>query len=269
MIEAGAIELDEDRRPYAPAANVVAALDRIRRVNLPDLIDVDFLRIAQVPEGTQGRVLQALRFLRLVDVTGRPADRLRALARAADDEYRDLLASVIREAYASDFARIDPAQDTQSRIMSAFQRYEPRSQTYRMAMLFLGLCRAAGIPVLDAPRERQMQARPGSRPKTANGGIPQPARAASRAPSRANVSMPAIPDQLGSIPSLPSPLLFGVTVDDIGSLDAGQFKDVWDALGVIARARAMSQKALRDTAEQAANRRENEAQEAQEGEPDQ
>jgi hypothetical protein len=271
MVETGEFqELDEERRPYAPAANVVAVLERVRRVNLPDVVDTDLLRIAGVSEGAMTRVVYALRFLRLTEANGRPSDRLRAIARAPEEDWRDLLAGVIREAYASDFARLDPGQDTQPRIVSAFKRYEPRSQTERMVMLFLGLCRAAGIPVLDAPRERQMQARPGgSRPRSANGGSTTSAKTASRAPSRANASVPAIPDQFGSIPSQPSPLLFGVTVDDIGSLEPEQFKTVWDALGVIARARAMSLKAARDMAEQAASRRENEAQEAQEGEPDQ
>ncbi len=255
MIEAEVIELDEDRRPYAPAANVVGVLERLRRINLPELIDTDLFRIAGVSEGAMGRVAYALRFLRLVEPSGRPTDRLRAIAKAPDEEWRDLLAGVVREAYAADFARIDPSQDTQPRIMSAFQRYEPRSQTMRMVMLFLGLCRAAGIPVLDAPRDRQMQApnRVTVRPSTARG-------QATAAPARARASAPQSPSQLEQpvVPHALDPnLLFGVTVQDIGSLPADEFEAVWGALGKIARARAQSLKAAQAMTDQARVRQEN------------
>jgi hypothetical protein len=54
------------------------------------------------------------------------------------------------------------------------------------------------------------------------------------------VSAPPVPDQLGPVQS--ANLLFGVTVEDIGGLEPGEFKEVWDALGVIARARAKAAK---------------------------
>jgi len=262
MIESGEFqELDDERRPYAPAANVIAVLERVRRVNLPDVVDADLLRIAGVSEGATTRVAYALRFLRLTDQNGRPTDKLRAIAKAPDEEWRDLLAGVIREAYSADFARLDPGQDAQPRIVSAFKRYEPRSQTDRMVMLFLGLCRAAGIPVLDAPRERQNQARPASRSRGASTPAAGSTKAAGRPPSRANASIPALPDQLGPITSQPSELLFGVTVDDVGALSDAEFPEVWKALGVIARARAQSMKALREMADQTAERRAEDAKE--------
>ena len=231
-------ELDDERRPYAPAANVIAVLERLRRLKLPDVVNADILRIAGVSEGAMGRVLQALRFLRLIDATGRPTDRLGAIARAGDDEWRDLLAGVVREAYASDFARIDPAQDPQQRIVSAFKRYEPRSQTDRMVMLFLGLARAAGIPVLDAPRERLMQPS-----RAATGRTPTVAKSsASRAASATRASAPLPTDSLQQ--PIATNLLFGVTVDDIAALPEADFKAVWDALGKVAQARARNARRL-------------------------
>ena len=263
MIDAEVVELDEDRRPYAPAANVVAVIERVRRVNLPDVVDADLLRIAGVSEGAMTRVVYALRFLRLTEPNGRPSDRLRAIARAPEEEWRDLLAGVVREAYAADFARLDPGQDTQPRIVSAFKRYEPRSQTERMVMLFLGLCRAAGIPVLDAPRDRQMQApnRATVRPSTARGqATDAPARArASGRQSRSQLEQPVVPHVLD--PNL----LFGVTVQDISSLPESEFNDVWNALGKIARARAQSLKAAQVMADQAKNRQENGNEEGEPG----
>jgi hypothetical protein len=254
MIEAEVVELDENRRPYAPAANVIAVLERVRRVNLPDPIDADLLRIAGVSEGAMGRVVYALRFLRLTEPTGRPTDRLRAIAKAPEEEWHDLLAGVVREAYASDFTRIDPGQDAQPKIMSAFQRYEPRSQVYRMVMLFLGLCRAAGIPVLDPPRDRQMQTSSRSATRPSISRVQQSALAL-----RGRASAPPPPSQLETpvATNLINPnLLFGVTVEDIGALTPDDFNTVWGALGKIALARAQSLKAAQTMADQAKDREE-------------
>jgi hypothetical protein len=257
MLEAINPRPNDERRPYAPAANVVGILDRIRRRNLPDVIDTDFMRVASIPEGTMGRVAFAMRFLGLTDDAGRPTDRLRAIARADDDEFRELFAAVVREAYAPDFARIDPAQDAQARIVSAFQRYEPRSQTERMVMLFLGLVRAAGLPVLEAPRERGMQ------PVVRAVVRPTPPRRAT--PSTPRLRTPAfVTPDAGSQPA--GNLLFGVTIEDIGALPPEEFTDVWNALGKIAQARANAMKALNDMSRAAADRRNAEQEPEQEEE---
>lgn len=229
MIEAEALEINDERRPYAPAANITAVMERVRRINLPDLIDTDFLRVTAIPEASLGRVAYALRFLRLIEANGRPSDRLRAMARASEDEYRELLEAVVREAYAPDLARVDPSLDTQAQIVSAFQRYEPRSQTMRMVMLFLGLCRAAGIPVLESPRERQMQNRRAERIPRA----PRAGRSTTVAPHR-----PTVREVEAIRPPISEGLLFSVTVEDIGALDDADFDGVWTALGKVARARA-------------------------------
>lgn len=213
------------KRPYAATANVLAVIERARTRNLPDHVDDDFLRIAGVGEAVHGRVYQALQFLDLVHPDRTPTDRLRAIAAAPEAEYRELLAEGIREAYGADFRSIDPASDDQHRIIDAFRRYEPRSQTTRMVMLFLGLCRAAGIPVLDAPRERSMQRQQKRtiQPKAR----PQGAKRRSEASG-------------GRVP-LPEGILFGVTEEDVAALTEEDFREVWTALGKVARARALSQ----------------------------
>lgn len=229
MIEPRVATEPEDRRPYAPAANVLAVIERVRRLNLPASVDTDFLRLADVPEGSLGRVAFAMRFLGLVDANERPTEQLRAIARASDEEYRELLAGVVREAYAADFQRVNPAEETQAKIVSAFQRYEPRSQTTRMVMLFLGLAKAAGIPVLEAPRDRSAQSnRVVARAGVARGrGTAHPARVRVTPSER---HAPETPNPAG--------LLFGVTVEDIAVLPEADFQAVWDALGKVARARA-------------------------------
>jgi hypothetical protein len=215
------------RRPYAAAANVVAVLERSRSRNLPPEIGDDFLRVAQIPDVVFGRVKDALRFLGLIDSTDRPSDTLKALAAAPSDEYPELLAAVIRNAYREDFERINPAEDSQAQIVAAFQPYEPRSQTKRMVMLFLGLCREAAIEVMDAPRDRKMKPRGDTRPKSTS----TPRAAAATASSGSNSS----PISHRVTPGL----LFGVSESDIAALDPADFDEVWTALGKIARARAL------------------------------
>src|SRR5437870_3488774 len=103
---------EEDRtRPYAAPANITVVLRRCRTRNMPERIDNDFLRLAGIPEGALGRVMQALRFLRLIDADGRPTDLLRSLSAAPEQEYRALLEGAVRTAYSPDFDRVDPTQD--------------------------------------------------------------------------------------------------------------------------------------------------------------
>jgi hypothetical protein len=218
------------QRPYAPPSNVIAVIQRARSRNLRDRIDGDFMRLAGVPDRAHNRVAVALRFLGLIDEGRRPTDILRALAAAREEEYRDLLGTAIRNAYQEDFERVDPAEDTHATIVDAFKPYEPRSQTDRMVMLFLGLCREAGIPVSEAPRERRMKSPTGTRAS-------RPATRPSERPPGA-----AVTPRHGVTPPTPAPagLLFGVTDDDIALLGDDQFEQVWRALGVVARTRAQA-----------------------------
>jgi hypothetical protein len=215
-----------NRRPYAAPANVVAVLQRCRSRNLPEVIDNDFFRVVGISDIVFGRVREALGFMGLIGEDGRPTDLLQAIAAATDEEYRQLLAGAVRSAYREDFDRVDPAEDTQPRIVNAFQRYEPRSQTNRMVMLFLGLCREAGIPVLDAPRERQMRG--------VVGGPPRPPRAR-RKPSPA---APIAPSQEG--------MVVGITEIEISDLSEEEFNEVWAALGKVARTRAIAARRRRE-----------------------
>jgi hypothetical protein len=215
---------DQRQRPYAAPANVISVLQRVRTRNLPERIDDDLLRLVGVPEGALHRVHTAFRFFGLVDDDQTPTDTLRALAAATDEQYRQILAGAIKAAYQEDFQRIDPAKDTQAQIVDAFRPYQPRSQTNRMVILFLGLCREAGIPVLDAPRERGPQS---PRPRRST---PTPRTAT--APRRPRNQ--SLDEQLFHA----SDLLFGLTEDDVAVLDEVEFNEVWTALGKVARARA-------------------------------
>jgi hypothetical protein len=228
-----------DKRPYAPTANVVSVINRVRTRNLPDVVNNDFLRIAGITDLLFGRVMQAVHFLALVESDGRPSDKLRALAAAPEAEYKELLAGIVRDAYAEDFKTVDPSQDAQGQIVDAFRKYEPRSQTTRMVMLFLGLCREAGLQVKDSPRDRGMQAstaRRGSTPTKPgfirkavdNGRFDRPSRTE--------------PDK-ASAPQKHEAGFFGLREADMANLTESEFAEVWNALGTLARARYRRPKA--------------------------
>jgi hypothetical protein len=218
-------------------------------MNTPARLSAEFLAGAGVTESLQSRVIAALRFLSFVDEDERPTDTLRDLVVAPDDEFRRLLEVSVRRAYADDFANVDPGVDPQPRILSAFQRYQPRSQHDRQVMLFLGLCREAGIPVLDAPRERGMQ----------------DSSKKSRGPSRGGSHKPP-PEQVAKVPTTSaspheenSPALFGLVglvERDAELLDETEFEEVWQALGTvvgkIARARARARVTSTPVTEEAA-----------------
>jgi len=223
---------DAQFRPYAAPANIIAVIGRARTRNLPEVINNDLLRIAGVPEGAQYRVMQTLQFLGLIHEDGRPSETFEALSGATQDQYRELLEKVIREAYRSEFNVIDPGQDPQSKIIDAFRPYKPRSQIARMVMLFQGLCREGGIPVLDVPRERRMKETKPKRVKTIT-----------ETPSTSIESRKVIKQGTETTMRHVAPtLLFGVTDEDISSLDESEFDEVWSALGKVAKARARAKR---------------------------
>ncbi len=140
-------------RPYPPPSNVLDVLQRLRSRNLPDRVDADYLRDAGIPDGSIGRTVFALDFLGLVE-DGLPTPALRAIGTSTDEEYREILAGLVRDRYREVFNVVDPADDSQERIVNVFRRYMPASQRSRMVTFFLGMCREAGIPVREAPRKR-------------------------------------------------------------------------------------------------------------------
>jgi hypothetical protein len=217
-------------RPYAPPANMQAFLQRIRRMNMPQGITRDLLKAIGISENIIPRLFATLRFLALITDKDEPTDVLRGLAGSTEDEYRQLLERTIRKAYADDFQSTDPSKDPQERIMNAFQRYTPRSQHSRQVMLFLGLCREAGIPTLDVPRRRGMRG-----------------RSQSQRPAGAAVAQRTIQHQNGSNDQTnqwqrngqnTSTQFLGITLEDAALMPEEDFWGVWEAVGILFLRRA-------------------------------
>lgn len=179
--------------------------------------------------------MKTFAFLDLIDEDGRPTDKLKAIAGATEAEYREILAETVRAAYRDAFTKIDPSQDTQAQITDAFRAYEPKAQRDRMVGLFLALCKEAGIPVRDAPRERKQAELKSRPPKPRPIAVP---KAQKRTDIPRNGHTPSVESNTPREPVRTASLLFDVSIDDVGLLEEDEFAEVWNALGKIARARA-------------------------------
>lgn len=219
-------------RPYAPPANVLACLHRLRRMNMPSVITRDLLKSIGISENIVPRVFATLRFLDLVTDSSEPTDVLRGLAGSTEDEYRQLLERTVRRAYAEEFERIDPSVDTQERVMNAFQRYTPRSQHNRQVMLFLGLCREAWIPTLDVPRRRGMLGRPSPASSAGRSALPRASQAA-----RISSGSPAMMLPQADAGMIEAPIL-GITLLDASHMPEEDFWEIWNSLGILFLRRA-------------------------------
>jgi hypothetical protein len=178
---------------------------------LPEYVDAEYLRDAGIPEGTIGRTLFALRFLGIIEEGGIPTSALRSIHTSTDEEYRTVLAGLVREAYKEVFNVVDPAEDTQDRIINVFRRYTPASQRSRMAGFFLGMCREAAIPTLDVPRQRamvgtrQVANKPSARPSSTEKTGPAPGVTHPKAGYPSGVP-PALDGLVRSLPAEGTPL---------------------------------------------------------------
>jgi Family of unknown function (DUF5343) len=186
-------QMAELARPYANPGNVMDVLRRYRRLNLPTTaLSANDLSVAGVPAGALGRTFGALQFLGLIDADKEITDSWRTLSAADDEEFKEHLGSIVRNAYADIFTRVQPETDSQSTVLQAFQRYEPKSQISRMATLFLALCRESGIPTLDTPKQRPTRVQTTGR---ARGAQPSNARSGAAAKqSKPKIAAPPASD---------------------------------------------------------------------------
>lgn len=227
-----------DHRPYASTSNVLDVLHRLRSRNLPETIGPEFYQIVGLPDQAIGRTRDALIFLGLIDANGRPSERLSRMTAETEDEYRKDLEDAIRMSYADALEVISPESDTSAQIQDWFRRYQPRSQTRKMAGLFLGLCKEAGVPVREAPRAKRNRQetkviRLASTKRGTSGGRPT-----SSLPDTDTSRSADVPSSSPS--SADDSLAFGITAQDVAALSDDDFEEVWKALGKIARARAKS-----------------------------
>ncbi len=143
---------------YAPVANVLSVIRRLRERGLPDPLSLQELERIGIPPGNAPRTLASLRLLGLVDDEGQRTQAFERIGRASTDEYQGVLAEVIKAAYADVFTVVDPAKDTDIAINDAFRHFEPQAQRGRMVTLFLGVCQEAGL-IPGGPPQRKARVR--------------------------------------------------------------------------------------------------------------
>jgi len=140
--------------PYAPPENVTRILSRVRQSGIRKL-DTAYLGQLGMNEAMAPRSLRALQFLGFIDKTGAPLQTLADYYAATSDEAAcELFAAAIRSSYEVIFRAVNPASDGREKIEQAFRVMAPPGQRNRMVTLFLGLCRQAGLPVLEPPSDR-------------------------------------------------------------------------------------------------------------------
>ena len=243
---------NERQRPYGSVKSVIAFCELARGRNLPETITDDFFRLAGVDGQAIRRARHTLVFLGLLDDDGTPSPQLRLLAEAPGNEWRGHLRTAVDRAYRSDLDQIDPAQDDPATLRDVFQKYEPRSQTGPMTSLFLGLCRESGMEVKVPTRVESQRPRTTKTQSRSRAGT-KPVRGEHT--EQTDTSLQPKPDSFGPVPANTSDL-FNVTSEIIGELDDDEFQKVWNALGVVARARA---RVIRSNAQEATTAEEAEA----------
>jgi len=159
---------DEKFAPYASIGNVISVIRRYRDYGTPKIIDLTEMQKAGVSEGNASRTLVTLRFLGLIEENGEPSPLFLQLNKARSDEYSKVLGDIVRNAYTEIFNILNPEVANDIEINDAFRGFSPSKQRDRMASLFLGLCKEAGIISGEPETHRKVASKPET--KTRNRG---------------------------------------------------------------------------------------------------
>jgi hypothetical protein len=114
------------KAPYVSAAALSQFLDHIRYVSTPKKVDAGLLRDYGISKGNVFALISALKFLGLIDDGGKPTPAFSSL-QVMGEEFVSNLREIVNTAYADLFARLDVSD--------------------KATVLFLDLCKEAGIPV--------------------------------------------------------------------------------------------------------------------------
>ena len=138
--------------PYAPASAMSALFDHIRYVKTPDSVDSGLLEDYGISHSNAFALLSALKFLNLVDSSGKPTEAFRDL-QTGGDEFKIALNQVLEKAYSGLFSRLDVGRDSKDKIVNYFARNYSPATANKAAILFLDLCGEAGITTSAQPRQ--------------------------------------------------------------------------------------------------------------------
>ena len=142
------------KAPYISAAALSQFFDHIRYVSTPKKVDAGLLRDYGVSEGNVFALMSTLKFLGVIDNEGSPTPAYNSL-QVMGEEFVSNLREVVNTAYADLFARLDVSRDSREHIRNYFSRNYGASQSNKATILFLDLCKEAGIPVASESKAVQ------------------------------------------------------------------------------------------------------------------
>lgn len=210
--------------PYAPPAAVLGVIRHYRQRDVPERITVTNLMQIGVTESLVPRTVAALRFLGLLREDNTTTDQFRAIRFANEEDYQEVIGHVLDAAYKDVIDHIDVATATDREINNAFIPYSPGGQRPRMITLFLALAREAGWQVAASGQTK-----------------PTPSRTKETAPTKRRAkpdALPPPPPPPREPPPVTSGALLSVTDADMAVLSEADLEAVWDALGLVVKARA-------------------------------
>lgn len=182
--------------PYPPGNKTVAVVQRIHQGTAPGNLSEKALVSMGVAEGNANRVQRGLRFLNLIDEDFNQTELATTLRKATSDEYKPLLANIIKAAYEPIFILYDPATATPLDLDNAFKPYDPAGQRPNMISCFMALCREADLAPEAAQPRRGRPAKAGTQPKRAT-------QTTNKLAILATVNPPALPPNRGASKTIP------------------------------------------------------------------
>jgi hypothetical protein len=201
-----------------------------------------------VTDGLVNRVMATLKFLGLVRDDQTTTEQFRAVRYASDDDYQKVLTGILEAAYKGVLDHIDLATAGDRELNNAFIPYSPGGQRSRMITLFQALAREAGWPLAVEPKASS------PRPNTAKPRAPKV-----KTPRRHDVQTSgggSLNQETSHEGTAGSGLRLSVTESDLDALDEEEFDQVWDALGLLQKARRrQAQESFETVARHALDRR--------------
>ena len=159
-----ATEARQRSAPYVPASAMSAFFDHIRYVKTPDAVDSGILEDYGISHSNAFPLLSALKFLNLVDSSGKPTEAFREL-QIGGEEFSLALRQVLETAYKELFSRLDVSRDSKDKIINFFARNYSPATANKATILFLDLCGEAGIITAAQPRKADASEGAPTKPK--------------------------------------------------------------------------------------------------------
>jgi hypothetical protein len=144
---------------YIPLIALDNFVERLRATGIPVVIDSNLTQT--VSGGTASALMSALRFLGLVDQSGRPQDSLRKLVAAyRTDRWKDVFGDLVDRAYAGIIGDLDLTTATRSMLDDRFRKHSKAAGQVldKAARFYLGALEKMQRPVSPHFKVRKARA---------------------------------------------------------------------------------------------------------------